>query len=155
MGARFALRFATEHPDRVGKMVFTGAAGIAPHRDPLRTLLAKSAKLVLSLPGLSRLRERLRDRFSSGDYRSAGGMRDIFRRVIALDQRAEYPLVRCPTLLLWGESDDQTPVADYEYMMKRIPDVRGRVFPGGHFFFSESVSVFWREVENFIGRKSA
>lgn len=155
MGARFALRYAVEHPERVSRMVFTGAAGIAPRQSPVRTLLAKSAGALLSLPGLSRLRGRIREKFSSSDYRSAGAMRDIFRRVIALDQRDEYALVRCPTLLLWGESDDQTPVADYQYMMDHIPDVRGRLFPGGHFFFAEDVAGFWGEIEGFIGRKSA
>jgi surfactin synthase thioesterase subunit len=38
-------------------------------------------------------------------------------------------------------------------MMSHIPDVRGRVFDGGHFFFAEHLSAFWREIEIFIAKK--
>jgi pimeloyl-ACP methyl ester carboxylesterase len=101
MGARFALRFTVEHPDRVSRIVLTGAAGIPPERDRRRDFAAKIAKKIFSLPILSLFYERVRDRFSSKDYRSSGAMRDIFLQIIALDQRDEYARLACPTLLLW------------------------------------------------------
>lgn len=48
-------------------------------------------------------------RFASTDYLSAGQMRPVFVRVVNEDLTVEAMRIACPTLLLWGGVDGETP----------------------------------------------
>ena len=52
--------------------------------------------------------------------------------------REYLPRLSCPTLLIWGERDTATPLADAQVMERLIPDAGLCVIKGaGHFSFVE------------------
>ena len=51
----------------------------------------------------------LRQRFGSADYRNAGAMRPIFLRVVREDLTEQATRASCPTLLIYGTRDTETP----------------------------------------------
>jgi len=54
-------------------------------------------------------RDRLRTRFGSPDYRAAGSMRPVLVRVVNEDLTSVATMVDCPSLLIYGADDGDTP----------------------------------------------
>ena len=80
----------------------------------------------------------------SADYEhSSGYLRGTFLKVIHDFQEGECPLIRCPTLLIWGRKDRDTP----PYMARRMRRlIHGSrlvwIRDGGHFsYLDESTRV--------------
>ena len=149
-GGRISIVLAAEHPDIVDKLILVDSAGVRPSRSTWRRTvltLAKAGQGLLTPRSLAPVRERLRaaarQRLGSDDYRSAGPMRDTFVKVVDEDLRPLFPLVKAPTLLVWGEHDEVTPIADARLMESAIPDAGLVILPGaGHFSYLDSPDRF-------------
>ncbi|MBX6395408.1 MAG: alpha/beta fold hydrolase [Alicyclobacillaceae bacterium] len=156
-GGRIGIVFAARHPERVEKMVLVDAAGIRPRRSwryYVRVYTFKTLRWVYQrMPGKDRDRrlERLYARFGSKDYREAGPMRQIMVRVINEDLRPLLAHIRVPTLLIWGEEDQDTPLWMGRIMEREIPDAGLVVLPGaGHFSYLDRFQEFCVIVERFF-----
>lgn len=146
-GGRIAIWLAAHAPETVQALVLIDAAGIRPPatlRRRTRQLFYKVARTILRLPILGArgpaLQERLAMRFGSADYRAATGvMRASMVRTVNLDLTDCLKAINAPTLLLWGEKDVATPIADGRKMEHLI---RGsRLIPvagAGHFSYLDS-----------------
>jgi pimeloyl-ACP methyl ester carboxylesterase len=135
-GGCIAVALAAWRPDLVRALVLTGAPLLpAPggrRRSPASYRLARA----LHRRGLiSETRmERARQRHGSADYRAARGiMRDTFVRLVneRYDQQLEG--LRCPVELVWGDDDDEVPVAVAQAVVEKVPTATLTVVPGaGH-----------------------
>ena len=74
--------------------------------------------------------DKLRSRMGSADYKSAGAMRPILSRVVAEDLSTVAGQVLCPTLLIYGENDIDTPPEIGERLARLMPDARLILLPG-------------------------
>jgi pimeloyl-ACP methyl ester carboxylesterase len=146
-GGRIGIWLAAHAPEAVQALVLIDAAGIRPSatfRGRLRQLAYKTARTVLRLPILGTkgpaLRERLAMRFGSPDYRAVSGvMRSSFVKTVNLDLSECMRSVAVPTLLIWGEKDAATPIADGRKMEQLIKGSRLIVVAGaGHFSYLDS-----------------
>jgi len=158
-GGRVGIAMAASHPERVRRMVLTGSAGIRPRRtvrDAARVRSYKALRAVersTALPGaLRRGAGRRADTRGSVDYRAASGtMRGTLVRLVNEDLRSLLPELRMPTLLIWGEQDTETPLADGRLMERLIPDAGLVVFEGaGHYAYLEQPGRFCRIVDVFL-----
>ena len=150
-GGRVALLLASACPERVGKIVLTGCAGLKPKQDgklSARTRRYKRlkawvngpfARKVLGEERVASLQESLVQRYGSPDYRAlTPSMRQTFNKVISQDLEPVLPKIQAPTLLLWGENDTATPLSDAEIIKSLIPDSGLCVIKGtGHYSFCE------------------
>ena len=146
-GGRIAIWLAAHAPEAVQALVLIDAAGIRPSttfRRRMRQLLYKTARTVLRLPILGTkgpaLRERLAMRFGSADYRATTGvMRASMVKTVNVDLASCLGAIKAPTLLLWGEKDEATPIADGRKMEQLIKGSRLIVVAGaGHFSYLDS-----------------
>jgi pimeloyl-ACP methyl ester carboxylesterase len=146
-GGRIAIWLAAHVPEAVRALVLVDVAGIRPpatFRRRMRQLFYKTAKTVLRLPILGAhgpvLRERLAMRFGSADYRAMTGvMRASMVRIVNLDLTVCLGAISAPTLLLWGEKDTETPIADGRKMEQLIRGSRLIAIAGaGHFSYLDS-----------------
>jgi pimeloyl-ACP methyl ester carboxylesterase len=158
-GGRIGIVLAAEHPQRVGRMVLAGSAGIRPNhtlRDVARVRTYKALRVVERsplVPGAIRRAARGRaDQRGSADYRAVSGtMRGTLVRIVNEDLRALLPSLRMPVLLIWGEQDTETPIDDGRLMERLIPDAGLVVFEGaGHFAYLEQPDRFCRIVDVFL-----
>ncbi len=158
-GGRIGIVMAASHPQRIRRMVLTGSAGIRPRRtvrDAARVRSYKALRAVersAALPGaLRRGAGRRADMRGSVDYRAASGtMRGTLVRLVNEDLRSLLPELRLPTLLIWGEQDTETPLADGRLMERLIPDAGLVVFEGaGHYAYLEQPGRFCRIVDVFL-----
>jgi len=158
-GGRVAIVLAATHPALVDRLVLVDSAGIRPKRSAgyyARVYSYKASRRLLALPVLAGplgapLRRLFETRAGSDDYRQAGSMRGTLVRVVNEDWRRLLPKIKAPTLLIWGELDDATPVSDGRLMERLIPDAGLVVFAGaGHFAYAEDVDRFARVVGHFL-----
>jgi len=156
-GGRIAIRYASRNP--VSKMVLVDAAGIKPRRSAGYYFKVYSFKLLKKvLPPMlgseraEKIIERRRAKNGSSDYKALSGtMRGTFIRVVNEDLRKFLPLIKAPTLLVWGDKDTATPLRDARIMEKRIPDAGLVIFKGaGHFSFLERAAEFSIVIDNFL-----
>jgi pimeloyl-ACP methyl ester carboxylesterase len=157
-GGRVAIRMAAGHAPRVSRLVLVASAGIRPPRGIRYRVRVRSVKLVRELFGLRvwgrlgpRLIARLTERVGSRDYRAAGAMRPTLVKVVNEDLAPLLPAIRVPTLILWGDRDEEVPRSAMDRMAGAIPGARMVVFPGaGHFPFQDAPEAFARELRAFM-----
>lgn len=157
-GGRIAIVLAVQHPVRVARLILVASAGVRTRpsiRVRAKIAATKLVRRVLTLPGWGRVGERVlrrwQDRMGSRDYRAAGAMRPTLVKVVNEDLTPMLPMIQAPTLLLWGDQDQEVRRPAVETMAERIPGARLVVFPGaGHFPFQDAPEEFHRRLTEFL-----
>ncbi len=162
-GGRVTIMLASQNPEMVDKIVFTDAAGVRKPRTLkyyVRTYSYKLAKRISRVKTVKKLLltlgidvDKSVKNAGSSDYRALPQtMRRVFVRVVNLDLKIHLPAIKSPSLLIWGESDLDTPLEYAKIMEKRIPDAGLVVFPGaGHYSFLDCPGQYNRIVRTFFG----
>ena len=177
-GGAVAATCALDYPDRVEKLILVGAVN---NNRPLDFTLMRlfgspvfgdvvSPLLIGSRRLLRRRMKRVYDEHSwvlderrvdarHLPLRAAGTQRAIIRTVRGWDAErisSDAHLITQPTLLLWGESDREIPLADGERLHEEIPGSRLVVFVNcGHLPHEEYPEAFTNVVTDFCEARSA
>jgi pimeloyl-ACP methyl ester carboxylesterase len=115
-------------------------------------LLAKAGKaLTLPLPKSAKqaLRKKAYKTIGS-DMLVAEHLQETFKRVVTDDVRADAAKLTLPTLLVYGENDDATPVRYGELFHQVIEGSTLEVLPGaGHFVHLDRPDDVLRAIQEF------
>ncbi len=145
-GGRVTLKMTAEKMLNPPKIVLLDSAGLIPKKSIKQKLRAKSFKAIkktLSLPIIrnysGELLEKARNHYGSADYNAAPPvLRQTLVSLVNTDLRDIIPNISCPTLLIWGEKDTDTPLQDAKIIESLIKDAGLCVFENaGHFAFFE------------------
>lgn len=152
-GARVAILFAAQY--KVHKLVLTGAAGLKPrHGLPyyFKVSTYKVAKQVFKLKPLVPYKEKMASFFGSSDYKNTQGViRQSFVKIVNSDLHKYLPFITVPTLLVWGENDDATPLWMGKRMEKEMKDAGLVVFEkDDHFAYHNQSARFNKIVGVFL-----
>lgn len=159
-GGRVIVKLAGTGRVAPAKIVLIDAAGVRPKRSlksRVRVAAFKTVKGVLTLPGLrghtGELLNRARRHFGSADYNSAPEvLRKTLVRVVNEDLTVHMPNIAASTLLIYGENDTATPVADAKKIESLIPDAGLCVIKGtGHFALIEKPFEVHAILHSFLG----
>lgn len=160
-GGRVSILYASRND--VDKVVLVDAAGIKPKRSLkyyLKVYSFKAGKrfweLLLGKENAQERVDRMRTKRGSSDYAGASPMmRRILSKVVNEDLTDRLPLISAPTLLIWGENDTATPIADAKKMSRLIPGSGLVSFPGcGHYSFLDNPIQFRAVLSSFLKSKS-
>ena len=156
-GGRISLLLSSRND--VDKVLLVDAAGIKPKRGfnyyrKVYSFKAIKNLLILLLgkkKGMEAV-EKLRGKKGSADYRnSSPRMRAVMSKCVNEDLKHVMPSIKAPTLLIWGEEDTATPLADAITMKRLIPDAGLVSFPGcGHYSFLDNPFGFKAAVSSFF-----
>lgn len=156
-GGRISILFASRN--KTSKVILVDAAGVKPQR-PLKYYLKvysfKTAKAIaytlLPRKQADKVVERMRARRGSADYASSSPtMRAILSKCVNEDLCHVMPLIKAPTLLIWGENDTATPISDARKMEKLIPGAGLVSFAGcGHYSFLDNPVQFAAVLDSFL-----
>lgn len=134
-GGRVGIQLAARHPELVDRLVLIAAAGL--QRDRSLAERARIAGKVYTFKALKRLApvvgmdvDRLREKFGSADYRAAGNMRDTLIKVVREDLSPVAAQIKCPTRLIYGAEDSETPPEIGERLAALIPRAELSVLEG-------------------------
>jgi pimeloyl-ACP methyl ester carboxylesterase len=153
LGCRLAIKLLSEGRLNPEKVVFTGAAGIRPHRplkQRLKTRLFKLKKLLVKMS--PEKLEELRQKHGSQDYRDASPiMRQCLVKIVNEDLIHLLTKVPHYTLLIWGENDDSTPISDGYLMECLMPGAGLAVIKNaGHYAFLEQHELFCKILDHYL-----
>lgn len=133
-GCRVGLQLAARHPEAVDALFLIAAAGLQPRRSLKARLRLRTRRLAFRLARSvvpeGPARERLRRRFGSADYARAGPMRPILSKTVSEDLSEVARRVHCPTVLVYGDQDRETPPELGERLQALIPNSRLHVLRG-------------------------
>jgi len=158
-GGRVIIKGISKNNFVPEKVVLIDTAGVKPADSSKRAafqVIAKLGKGVTAMPGLKSLRPVLRKKLykaaGSSDYLDAADMKRIFLNTINEDLLGDVSSITQPTLLIWGEKDMETPVADAYKIMNELPDGQLVVVPyAGHFVYLDDQLAVMKELEGFLG----
>lgn len=145
-GGRVTLKMAADGMVNPPKIVLLDSAGLIPKKSFRQKWRAKSFKIiktVLTLPIIKSfsapLLDKARRHYGSADYNAAPlVLRQTLVSLVNTDLRDILHNIACPTLLIWGENDTATPLADAKIIESKIRDCGLCVIKGtGHYSFCE------------------
>lgn len=158
-GGKISIIISTKYKDLVDKMVLIDSAGLIPKRTLSYHLKVKTYKTIKRLYKLfffwkkdSEVAEIINKRFGSDDYKNSSGiMRKILVKVVNEDLSSLLTQIECPTLLIWGELDDATPLYQGKIMEEKIKNSGLVVLEGtGHFSYVEDYNRFSLVLKSFF-----
>ena len=157
LGGRIIIKGVAHGIFQPKKIVLIASAGIAKRkslRNAVIMAVAKAGKAIATARPFSLAREGLRKKLYKSigsDYGNAGAMKGTFLKVIGEDLSASARKISVPTLLIWGDRDTETPLADGERLHKMISGSELRVFPGtDHFVHLEKPKEVVRTMKDFL-----
>jgi pimeloyl-ACP methyl ester carboxylesterase len=133
-GCRVGLQLAARHPNSVDALFLIAAAGLPPRRSLWQLARRAPRRLAFKLARAATpegpARDRLRERYGSSDYRAAGAMRPVLVKAVNEDLSEVARAVRCPVVLVHGESDSESPPEIATRLHALIPGSRLHLLRG-------------------------
>ncbi len=141
-GGGLAVKFSSAFPEKVKKLVL-----VAPkirrqrnYRYYLGMVLAKLGAVIFFIPPFCLLKPLARKVLYKGigtqDYyrletQKAVTMKETFKKVVSEELVSYLPKIKVPTLIIWGTSDDLTPLEDAYLIHEAIKGSRLEVIKNG------------------------
>lgn len=157
-GGRVSIYYAAKYGG-IKKIILVDSAGIKPKRNPsyyIKVYTYKACKNILKLPGLRKhadtILTKIKTKTGSADYRNVSGvMQQTLVKVVNEDLQHLMPKIKVPTLLIWGENDEATPVSDGKRMEELIPNAGLVVLKNaGHYAYLDQLHQFLIIVDKFL-----
>ena len=157
-GGRIAIKAVGTRLLEPSRLILMDSAGVrhsASVPNQIFKVIAKTGKAATSLPGLSRLRGKLRRNLyraaGSSDYLTAGALRQTFINTINEDIQPDAARITIPTLLIWGAADTDTPSTDGRTLANLIPHSTFSLVAGaGHFVHHDAPDRVAALIDEFL-----
>lgn len=152
-GARVAIKCAATHPELIEKLVLVDSGGARMKSEKRKALkiVAKLAKLFFKPGFMQPLRKKIYERLGATDYVATPELQQTFLNIINEDLTPLFPKITAPTLIVWGEKDEETPLSYARIMHQTIPHSELVILPNaGHFSFLDNPEKFVQALTEFI-----
>ncbi|NLY19949.1 MAG: alpha/beta hydrolase [Tissierellia bacterium] len=158
-GGKLSAIISSLYPEKVDKTVLIDASGLIPKRTLgyyLRVYSFKTLKFFytkfISGDTEDEKMKKFYSKFGSDDYRDTEGiMRKIFVTVVNEDIKPLLKDIKCPTLLIWGDKDEATPLYMAEVFEEEIEDSGLVVLKDtGHYSYLDDYGTFSAVLNSFL-----
>lgn len=133
-GGRISLGFTAKYPEKVANLILIDSAGIYHNELPIRLkrLVFKTiAKIGKKITTSETLRKALYKLSREEDYKNAPPIvRETMVNLVTKDITNQLSLIQTKTLIIWGEGDKITPLADGKIMHKLIKGSKIKIING-------------------------
>ncbi len=151
-GGRIGIKLAAKYPSLIKKLVLVDAAGFAMDSSKKITMnfAAKIAKPFFKPKFMQGLRKSIYKQIGAEDYVATPNLQKTFVNITGEDLTEDLKKIICPTLIITGEDDKETPVEFGKRMQSLIHNSRFIILANaGHFSFLDQSDEFLRVIENF------
>lgn len=154
-GGRVGILMAALYPETVNKLILADAAGVKPRRGLRYRMKVMRYKIKKFLVRKGLMDKKRLENSGSADYRALSGvMKETFVKVVNCDLTPYLHKISCPSLIISGENDRDTPLYMARKMKKLIPDSGLVVLKdAGHYSFLDKPREFRLIAENFLGER--
>lgn len=155
-GGRIIIKGVGQNRFKPRKIVMISPAGVSlfKSRRKLLGFLSKIGSLVLFVPPFLFWRQKIKRLFYKlirSDYDESGPMKEIFGAVVGEDLTPFARAVSLPTLLVWGESDQTTPLSDGKLLHTLMTNSKLETIKEvGHFAHIEKSEEVVKLIEQFL-----
>lgn len=150
-GGRIAVVLAGKYPQLVDKLVLVDSAGLKKFSIKKWLAIKRYNRLKKRAQKNKKAKEKLKH-MGSSDFKACNDdLKRTFVKVVnqALDDFASR--IKCPTLLIWGQKDNDTPLWMAKRYNKLIKNSGLVVFKKcGHFCFLEKSNLFVAVLKSFL-----
>ncbi len=160
LGGKIAINLVSKEFSAVKKLILIGSSGVLLPKSLKIKAKIYFFKLLKFLTGLPIIRdifasrmELYKKRFGSKDYQNASGiMRAVLVKTVNESVIELLPRIKIPTLLLWGDQDNETPLQAGKILHEAILNSQLKVISGGgHFPFLDNWEMVKVELDSFLG----
>jgi len=115
-GGRVGMRIAAQHHDAIDHLVLVASAGVPRTRTSWQKLKGRrrgmAFKFRKAMAKSDEALQALEQEYGSADYVHSReiGMRDIFVKTVNEDQTDTLSQIQCPTTIIYGGQDFETPI---------------------------------------------
>ena len=149
-GGRVAIVCAAKHTPFVSRLVLVDSAGFV-NRLPFFSFFLPIARVLFAPSYMQGLRRFIYRLLGAEDYIATPELTETFKRVIAEDLTNEMKKINIPTLLVWGQNDQDTPMSYAHRMQKLIPNSQLVLLPrAGHFSFVDDTKSVNTVLRHFV-----
>ncbi|RVU55113.1 alpha/beta fold hydrolase [Anaerosphaera multitolerans] len=158
-GGKTLTIFAAKHPEMVEKLILIDASGVIPKRTlkyyfkvyTFKTLRFLYTKLFFWNNNTDGIRK-FYEKFGSDDYQNSQGvMRKTFVKVVNESTVEYFRNIKAPTLIIWGENDDETPLYMARVFEDNIEDSGLVVLKNaGHYSYIDDYGTFSAVLNSFL-----
>lgn len=147
-GGSVAAKYALRYPEKVEKLFLAASAGVRK-KTVKKDFFRKISPL---FRGFSLLKKIFYRFFVKSDYQQTSGvMREIYLKIIAEDISDVFSKISVPTVIIWGEKDNTTPISDAYFMNKEIKNSKLEILPGiGHRIRAEAPELLVEKIIKYI-----
>lgn len=148
-GGRTAIKLSIQNKSLFSRMVLVDAAGVRIHTRALgiKKVVAKVLKPVFEILPLQSLRSYIYRKMGAEDYISTPELKETFQKIVEEDLEPLLSRVEHKTLLVWGEKDTATTLAEAYIMNDKIPHSKLVILDGaGHYSFLDCPREFTEAV---------
>ena len=136
-GGALASKMAVKHDQDIKKLFLVSAACVRRKTNTKKfsAFLAKILKIFYFIPYYSLIRKAVyKFIIRKSDYVYVEGiMKATYLNVVAEDLSFHLAFIRVPTIIIWGDKDEYTPIQDGYFIEKQIKKSKIIVIPGaGH-----------------------
>lgn len=158
-GGRTIINYVGRNLGNVDRIILIDSGGIKPKRNlsyyiKIYTfkILKNFLKIFPDVEMFNNIRERVLGKFGSTDYKNSPEvLRKTMSIIINQDQTEIMKKIKVPTLLIWGENDEDTPLEDGKKMEKSIPNsALVTIKNAGHFSYLDSYSECMKIIKEFL-----
>ena len=155
-GGSVAIKALSKGYLNVDKLILLASSGIrftSLKKNRIKKLyLAPAKAMLLPLP------KNVQNKIVKGYYKRRGSdlylredLMPVFRRIVAEDIRKDATLIKIPTLLIYGEQDQETPI-QYGYLLHEAIDHSSLeiITSAGHFVFKDRPERVLKLVQEFL-----
>ena len=134
-GGAVAVKFTLKHPQKVEKLFLVAAACIR-RKTAKKIILAKISEIFKAfsfLPFYNFFRKVFyKFIIRKSDYiYTTGIMKETYLNIINEDLSGILPLIQPPTVIIWGNKDEATPIKDAHIIKNKIKNSELIIIPGG------------------------
>ena len=154
-GGRIGIKLAARYPQLVAKLVLVDSAGFAmgSKQKKIYAMAARLVRPVFKPAFMAGLRKSIYQALGAEDYLATPALQKTFIKAVGEDLAEDMKKIACPTLVVFGEKDTDTPVEFGERMHKLIAGSELRVLAGaGHYSFLDKPEEFSLLLKGFISK---
>lgn len=154
MGGQTAVHLVGSGQLKPQKLILLAASAVRPAqgtREMLYKLIAKSGKHLVRGRLAERLKHRLYRQTGTSDYLNSGQMQASYRQIVTQDQTGLARNITIPTLVLWGDQDNDAPLERGKLLASIINHSQLEVLPGaGHYMFVDEPERSLQIINEFL-----
>lgn len=152
-GGRIIIKGTAQKVFKADKNILISSAGIKKSntlKNKTIKVIAKTGKAITSIiPGKEKIKEIFYKNIKS-DYNETGEMKDTFLNIIQEDLQSHASKIKTPTLLIWGDGDNVTPVTDGQKLHKLIKNSELKIIKDSdHFVHEKKPKEVINAIKNF------